>query len=301
MANNTSPVHDGQLSTVSEKVARFFGVVFILLGLFLILFLIGGFIISKLPYRVDPNLPIPTLKNIDTPTNKTSIDIPGTVLPGEEIVLYIDDSRYSEIVTADKDGRFEFINVPLEEEGDVRFEAAVVRGGLLKRRSELSNILSLVVDWTPPSTSIAMEYSKDVTTDTTTVSGTAEPNSIVVLENESGVYLGYVDADGTFTITDLPLIEGTNTFAVKIRDTAGNEVITSDIVEIAYAVSVGDLNGPGVTIGPDGSVLPESSGELAAALEFLAGNNAMSIFGLIALATFGASSALVMRKARATA
>ena len=289
------------LSTVSEKVARVFGVAFILIGLFLIIYLVGGFVISKLPYRVDPNLPIPTLRDSEEFTNQDSITLSGTVLPGEKVALYIDENRVKETITTDEDGSFSFEDISIDEEGDLSFEAAVVRGGLFKRRSEMSNLVETTVDWTPPSTSISLEYDTESGSETTTVRGSAEPNSIVVLDGDTESYEIAVDPDGNFEMTDLTLLDGTNVFSVRIKDRAGNEVLASDTVEIVYLASadvLGEVNGDGVSIGPNGGKLPESAGELEAALEFLAGNKLMFIMSLVALFTFAGSSTLAVRHAR---
>lgn len=282
---------DNKLMSASENLARMIGVLFIVIGFGLIIVLVGSFVVSRLPYRVDPNLPIPTLDPISEFTNKDTLDLSGSALPGEIVVLYKDGDRTSTTAETDSDGEFIFKDIVLEDEGDIAFEAAVTRGGIFKRRSEFSNEVSAVVDWSPPSSVVSLEYDKETTTGTTTVTGTADPDTTVILENETNTYETVTDSDGTFRVEVTDLEPGVNEFTIRVRDNAGNEVVAPSIVTIAYT-SAGDLNGPGAAVGPNGELLPESAGELEAALEFLAGNNLMLIFGLLALAAFGASTSL---------
>jgi len=291
-SNSSRDVHsrDASISDRSEAAARIFGIIFILVGLFLIIWLVGSFIASKLPYRTDPNLPIPTLDQPKEYTNEDSTIISGTVLPGETVVLYEDSKRTDLKVETDENGAFTFEDVPLDDEGTFDFDAAVIRGGLLKRRSEFSNTVSVTADFTAPSSTISFDYQPDSTADKATIKGAAEAGAIVVLEGPSQSYEAVVDESGNFIFTDIPLTAGENTFTVKIKDLAGNEVVATKKVVIAYAG--GDLNGDGATTGPNGE-LPESAGELDAALAFMKGNSLMMILGLAALGGFGLSSGAV--------
>jgi hypothetical protein len=288
---------DSKLMSASENLARMLGVIFIVVGFGLIIALVGGFVVSKLPYRVDPNLPIPTLDSISEYTNQDSLDLSGSALPGETVVLYKDGDRTGTTAETDADGEFTFKDTVLEDEGDVTFEAAVTRGGIFKRRSEFSNEVSAVVDWSPPSSVVSLEYEEETATGTTTVTGTAEPDTTVILEGDINTYEAETGGDGTFEVEVSDLEQGSNEFTIRVKDKAGNEVVASSMVTIAYA-SNGDLNGPGVAVGPDGKPLPESAGELEAALAFLAGNNLMLVFGLLALAAFGVSSTFAYRHSK---
>ncbi len=284
------------LASASETAARVFGIVFILIGLILIVSLVGGFIISKLPYRVDPNLPIPTLDETDTYTNKDTLDITGTVLPGEEVVLYMDEERIDGTVETNEDGSFSFEGIALPEEGERLFEAAVIRGGLFKRRSEKSNVVSSIVDWTSPSTLITLNYEKDNTTGRATITGTAEPFAIITLKGDTKDYEATADSNGDFIFSDVILAKGANSFSIRVKDRAGNEVVATKKVEIAY--EGGSVNGDGASIIVDenGNELPESAGELGRALEILAGNKVMLALAGTSFLAFGLSSFLVRRK-----
>ncbi len=301
MAQRNQPRDEREVSgeytaTPSETAARAFGVVFILIGLVLIVLLVGGFITSRLPYRVDPTLPIPTLDKVKEYTNDETAEVTGTALPGEKVVLYINDERTNTTVETDEDGAFTFSDIALEEEGEVSFASSVVRGGLFKRRSELSNTITSVVDWTSPSSTVSLDYQETANTNKVTIKGTAEPNAIVVLNSGEKTYEATVDDKGIFTFDEVILEQGDNTFSVTIKDLAGNEVRASKKVQIAYAG--GEINGNGASTVNGATRLPESAGELEAAMEFLAGNKLMSAMALIILAAFGASASTAYMHAK---
>ncbi|MDD3661609.1 MAG: Ig-like domain-containing protein [Candidatus Dojkabacteria bacterium] len=292
--SDTRAKRSDENSTASEQAARVFGVLFILIGLVLVAVLIGGFIISRLPYRVDPNLPIPTLDSVEPFTGEDTITVRGAVLPGETVALYIDDERYSDTVETNEDGEFEFIDLELEEEGDIAFETAVVRGGLFKRRSELSNEVITTVDWTAPSPEIALEYNENADASTTNISGTTEPNATIIVQGPADQYEATADEEGNFTVSDIALIEGSNEFTVRVRDQAGNEVLAQEKAIIAFA-GAGAINGDGATDSRSPESLPESAGELERAMEILAGNKLMAFIALTAIAAFAGSSSVVYR------
>lgn len=288
-SRDLSAADDASVSSASETAARIFGVLFILVGLVLIVLLIGGFITSKLPYRVDPTLPIPTLDKTEDYSNGDTTTVSGTALPGEKVVLYIDDDRTSTTIDTDDDGAFTFSDIQLEKEGEITFSSAVIRGGLFKRRSELSNTVATNVDWTAPSSAISFDYSETSDSDKTTIKGTADPDTVVILDTGKKAYETTVDEKGIFTFEDIPLTAGANSFSARIKDFAGNEVRASKKVEIAYAT--GDLNGDGAyTSSGTVSSLPESAGELEAAMNFMQENKVMFAIAILVLCAFGASA-----------
>lgn len=279
---------DSALLTASENVARVLGVIFIVIGLGLIIFLIGGFIFSKLPYRVDPNLPIPTLDETEEHTNKDAIDVSGNVLPGEEVALYQDEERLKDTVETDEEGNFVFEEVELSEEGETTFKAAVVRGGIFKQRSEYSNDVMTFIDWTSPSSQLSLEYEALSIDGKVDVKGTAEPNTVIIVESDTEKYEVTVDESGEFELKGIALSAGENSFEVRIKDRAGNEVLAAKKVEVTY--EAGDINGDGVSVAGASTQLPESAGELEAALEFLSGNQLMLAMAALALGGFALSS-----------
>ncbi len=246
------------------------------------------FILSRLPYRTDPNLPIPTLEELDEYTDENEIDVSGEVTPGEKIALYKNGKMQDGNVEADDDGKFTFEGVELEDEDDYSFEAVTVRGRIFKKRSEKSNEVNTTVDRTAPSPDINLDYEETNTSGEATIKGEAEPDAYIVLEKEGAEYETQADEKGKFSFEDITLESGENEFTVKIRDMAGNEVEADDKVTITY--DGGDLNGPGATDEAGTGQLPESAGELDRAIEILTGNKVMLVLGIAALAVFAASS-----------
>ncbi len=278
----------------SDQASKILGAFFVVAGLVLIGILLIFYILSKLPYRTDPNMPIPTLEDLDEYTSDDSVDVEGEVVPGETVVLYQDGDLTDRKVEADDSGEFSFEDVVLEEEGEVEFQAASVRGFILKKRSEKSNTIKVTVDRSDPSEDVELgEYPEETKDESVTISGKAEENSTVTFKRDGEEYSGETDEDGNFEVKDIQLEEGENEFEVEVEDRAGNKV-KAEKISITRKESAGDLNGPGATdqrATADGEKLPESAGELDKALEIIAQNNIMFALGLLALATFAASSA----------
>lgn len=276
-------------SSDEQMVSRVLGGFFVVVGLTLVALLIVMFIISRLPYRKDPNMPIPTLEEIDEYTNDDEIDIKGEVIPGEKVALYQDGKLLDDRVEADDSGEFEFKDIDLDEEGETKFEAVTVRGRIFKKRSEKSNSVETEVDRTKPSSKVSLEYDENASSDEVTIKGEAEKDSSVILKNDDNEYETKTDKDGNFEISGVKLEDGENEYEVRVKDKAGNEVKSSTKVKINRN---GDVNGDGATsaTGTSGGKLPESAGELDKAIEFLLGNKIMFVIGLAALLVFGASS-----------
>lgn len=261
---------------------------FVIAGLTIVALVILVFTISKIPYRVDPNLPIPTLDSVDSNTNEETVVLTGDGIPAEKIALYINDKLQSKTTQVDEFGTFEFPEIPLTDEGEYTFEVATIRGSILKKRSELSNKTLSLVDRTAPSKDISFMYPEETDIDEAIISGNADKDSYVILELGQQEFKTKSNSEGFFQFENIPLVMGENTFYAQIEDDAGNSVTASNEITILY--NKGEVNGDGVT-----SDLPESAGELGKALQTLASQKAMFIIGLIALLGF-AGSTLVVRK-----
>jgi len=150
-------------------------------------------------------------------------------------------------------------------------------------------MVTVDVDRTPPSSKVSVEYDDIAVGDDVVIKGKAEKNTTIIIEGDTDTYEVETGEDGSFEISSLTLKPGKNLFKLRVKDDAGNEVLSSTTIEIEY--EAGDVNGDGVVIGPDGKPLPESAGELDKAMDFLMGNKLMLGFALIAMAVFGVSSA----------
>ncbi|MBN2100617.1 hypothetical protein JW710_01840 [Candidatus Dojkabacteria bacterium] len=274
-----------------SSVGKVLGGLFVIVGLALVGLLIIIFVISRLPYRKDSSLPIPTLEKLDEETREDEVDIKGETIPGETVMLFKDGEMLDQKEKADNDGNFEFEKVELDEEGDTDFEAVTVRGSVFKKRSEKSNKVTMDVDWTAPSSKVSLDYDEESTGDKATVKGKAEKNSYVILENEDNEYETKTDKDGNFEFKDVQLSKGENTYDVSVRDEAGNEVLSSSEVKITY--EAGDINGNGATDSKEDTgkseQLPESAGSLEEALTEILGNRLMFILGMLVVLAFSAS------------
>lgn len=256
---------------------------FVIAGLTIVALVILIFTISKIPYRVDPNLPIPTLDNTNAYTNEDTIDVTGDGIPGEKIALYINDKLQNKTVIVDEYGTFEFSDIVLPEEGEYSYQTSTIKGSILKKRSEYSNKVKTIVDRTAPSKEIEVVFPKDTDMDETIISGNSEKNAYVILERGIDEYETKSNKEGFFQFDNIPLNKGDNTFYVSIKDEAGNKVLSSSQIKINY--KPGDVNGDGAY-----SDLPESAGELDDALNAIAQQKLMLVFGLLSLVIFIGSS-----------
>ncbi|MFH1546987.1 MAG: hypothetical protein ABIC57_00710 [bacterium] len=262
---------------------------FVIAGLTIVALVILIFTISKIPYRVDPELSIPTLDSIDSHTNEETIVLTGDGEPGENIALYINDRLQTQISTVDEYGTFEFPEIPLSNEGEYKFEVATVSGSILKKRSELSNSAVSVVDRTAPSKDVSIVFPENTDMDEAIISGTAEINTYVILEKGVDEYQTKSNSEGFFQFDNIPLEKGDNTFYVGLKDEAGNEVLSSNQAKILF--TPGEVNGDGVY-----SDLPESAGEIEKAIDTIMSQNIMFIFGLAAFIVLIFSSAILYKQ-----
>jgi hypothetical protein len=303
LSQNKSESKKNDKELNENQTGKILGAFFVIAGLLLIGVLLIFYILSKLPYRTDPNIPIPTLEEADEYTNEDTIDISGEVVPGETVVLYKDDDMTNKKVKADDDGDFTFEDIELEEEDEYKFQAASTRGWILKKRSEKSNAVYVTYDATDPSAKVNLEYPKETDSDSVTIKGEAEKDSLVILKKDGEEYETETDEEGNFELKNVQLDEGENEFEVIVEDKAGNRTTSSTDVNIARIArkDSGDLNGPGAsderderderTANGENEDLPESAGELEAALEIISQNNLMFALGLMAVLVFAASSA----------
>jgi hypothetical protein len=262
---------------------------FVIAGLTIVALVILIFTISKIPYRVDPNLPIPTLDNVDSYTKDETIVLTGDGIPGEKISIYINDKLQNQLTTVDEYGTFEFPEIPLTEEGEYEYEVITIQGSILKKRSELSNTVTTIVDRTPPSKDVEIVFPEETDVDEAIISGNAEENVYIILEKGVDEYETKTNEEGFFQFDNIPLVSGENTFYVSIKDEAGNEVLSSNQANVTY--TPGSVNGDGVY-----SDLPESAGELKSALDIILSQKIMLIFGLLSLVFLSASSTVLYKK-----
>lgn len=269
----------------------FAGMVTIFLGIMLVVVGVVAILLYRVEPKLDKSVDIPELTQLPSDTSARALTIRGSVDKSiKRVAIYVNDKLVEENLWVDN-GNFKY-GYALDKEGQYRLQAASITGFPVRKRSEKSPIMAVNADWTAPSKNIVLNYDKEVDTNTVKVSGQIEPLSTVVFSSEGKDYTGKADKDGKFSVT-LPLSLGNNSFAIEIRDAAGNSV-KADTTLAAKRIT-GSINGGGAVDSPD---LPEASGPLEDAMAVLMGNKLMSTLGLIALVVLLINSALVAVKIR---
>jgi len=261
---------------------------FIIFGLIIIISVAILLIVTRISPRVDKSIEKPTISQLSSSTNKATVSIEGEAPGVNKVMLFVNDKAQGSLADVEKDGTYSY-EYEFDEEGDYKFETAGVKGSIIRSRGEKSDSVSTKYDTTPPSGEVELNYDQEVTGETISISGKADPDSEVVLKRGDKTYVGEVDGEGNFVVSDVPLDSGDNDFTVEVRDDAGNVTITSESVSVTKA----DLNGPGAT---DSTNLPQSAGELDEALSQIFQNSFMMIIAVIAMVVFVVNSGLVVAK-----
>lgn len=295
------------------------------LGLLLVAFIIflAGVVlilITRISPRLDKQLVRPAVEDLPAYASETPVTVKGEVVDGiDEVIIYVNDKKENNSVEV-SEGKFSYDYTP-EEEGEYKFEAAAVKSGLLKSRSEKSDPVSTVYDVTPPAADIEFEYPSEVNAESFDLSGITEPGAKVTVKREGEEFSATAGEDGKFVVGEIALVEGENEFAVEITDPAGNVTQADELVKVLYSKDA-DLNGEGAmaekptpesepaaeevsetsgeTVDGEGETaaeeLPNSAGELEAAMQVLGMRNLMMVFALIALAVFAVNGGVVAIK-----
>ena len=285
MMDKTKSHTDPSENSFGRKVV---GMGFALVGLLLILGVIVLNVISNVEPELDEELSVPTLDEIVAHTNKDSIVISGKVEDAEQVIIYVNDEMIRDVVAVEDD-KFSY-SYDIPEEGEYVFEAVSVEGFPFRRGSERSNSVQVMVDWTPPSADVKIEYESEVTTGLVDVSGEVEPHIFVrLLDNDEVEYEVQADEEGFFEIENVRLQAGENEFRVELEDRAGNKNV------LARRVTVESLIDAPEVLGED---IPEASGDLIKAMGVLFNNRMMTVFGSLALLALIMSSGFVVLKKR---
>ncbi|AMP16348.1 bacterial Ig-like domain family protein [Collimonas pratensis] len=182
----------------------------------------------------DVGSPTGTIPSDGGVTDDTTPTLVGGGLTPGDIVTIIDNGAPIGTAKVGDDGKWEFTPNPPLNEGDHDFTVVVTDPA--GNTSDPSDPWKIVIDITAPDApTIDTVYDDQGTTgflttgDTTddaqpTVSGKAEPNSIVTLyDGDKAVGSIQADANGDWTITpDFPLDLGAHNLTAKASDAAGN-------------------------------------------------------------------------------
>ncbi len=285
MIDKTKPHVDSAENNFGRRVV---GMGFALVGLLLILGVIVLNVISNVEPQLDEELNAPRLDEIAAHTNRDKIVISGSVEDAEQVIIYVNDDMLREVVSVE-DEKFSY-SYDIPEEGEYIFEAVSVEGFPFRRGSERSNSVGILVDWTPPSADVKIEYDSEVETGLVKITGEVEPHIFVrLLDNDEVEYETQADEEGFFQIDDVRLEAGENEFRVELEDRAGNKNVLARRITVTSLVDAPEV------LGED---LPEASGDLIRAMGALFNNRLMTFFGVLAILGLITSSGMVVLKKR---
>ena len=268
------------------NLGKLIGILLISIGGFLLFLALFSWILSFFPpFIQDNSLPIPSLNPLPSYTKETSLVVVGSVDPSVHVVyMYVNGDWVRTPVAVDKSGTFSFI-YKAEKEGSYEFEAISASGALLRRRSEKSNKVKTVVDWTSPSVeNVSLIYPKELKAkDSFDLVGTVDPNINVLVVNETSnkKFYGRSDEEGRFKIESLRLVSGENVLTVYLEDLAGNKVTLPKKIRVTYS-GKDNLNNVSGYMGKSGqSNLPESAGNISEAVTALLANRVSVFLGIM--------------------
>lgn len=255
------------------------GILFII-SLLLLCSLIGVFIAkSSQTFRLDT----PVLSALPATINKNTVTIEGT--GPKKATMEISSENTSYFADSDNNGNFSLI-VETRADGKLSF-IAIARKKVLffKFESDRSNEVFTLVDKTAPNLKL-VSLPRVVTKAEYTLKGTSsEPVKIIIKVNKTEHSIETNDKNNfSFPLT---LQKGNNIIIVTAKDKAGNETSTANLT-MAYttgSVYVSGNKGP--------KTLPNSSGELTAALSTSFGRIIAFTALIIGALGFMASSGLV--------
>ncbi|MBJ7353725.1 MAG: hypothetical protein JHC98_02785 [Thermoleophilaceae bacterium] len=177
-----------------------------------------------------PAAPVINDPAADASTNSVRPPIGGTAEPNSTITVYDDTT---EIGTATADGAGDWAFTPSSDLSESAHPFHVTATDAAGNTGPDSNVRTLTVDLTAPAAPSITTPAQDLTTavNTQTVSGTAEPNSTVTV-NDGPTLLGTTTADGSgnWSLSPDPTFsEGVHPLTAWATDEAGNTSSASDV------------------------------------------------------------------------
>ncbi len=240
--------------------------------------------------RIIGNTPVftvdaPVLKNLPEYTSQANVVIEGTAVKGATIEIPTESGIAS--TTADKEGNFKVV-VELKNEGLATFKAKAQKRVFFKVvTSDESNTVSTTYDKTAPNLKLVTPP-KTVSSNEYTIQGsTSEPTSVTIKINDKEV-TGETDKDNNFSVK-VQLNKGENKMVVVITDKAGNK---TESAQVSTTFATGTVTS-GRSSSRNASGLPNSSGELAAALNTVYGRFLAVGAVILAILGFAASSGTI--------
>jgi len=259
----------------SERISQIVGAIFIFLGVLLVAFGVYSFIKYSSNPELKESLVSPSVTEISTITNSSTVPISGNATGYDTVYIYVNGEKVQSVKVGTK-GEFSS-DITLEKEGVYEITTAGVKGFPKRYISAPSLVEKITVDKTAPVLSDII-YSKEVGTKTFTVTGTVEKDAQVIVKRGTDYYSATCDAQGNFKIASIALDSGANVFNMVLKDLAGNETTLDNEIKVTYSPD-SSVNGDAVT---DDS-LPVAAGEFSRMKDFFLGNNLVIAFGILAL------------------
>ena len=275
----------------NEMASRIVGTIFIIVGTILVGLGIYSFVTYKTEPKLDKDIKVPVLSEIDSATNKKSITLKGTADDVSKVRIFVNDELLDTVKVEDKKFTYKW---EIEDEGIYTIMVDGLKGFPKQKKSESSDAVMVTVDWTSPSKNISLDYTEESASSSLLVKGTTEADTTVYVKRGTELFSTVSDNDGNFEITLTLEDEGKNVFNILLEDKAGNQTVPDEKIRVTYSPSA-DVDGDGTT-----DELPEASGNLSEALRDIAANNLMSIFGVLGLLVMAGTSAVLYRKYRKT-
>lgn len=271
-----------------EMASRIVGTVFIIVGTILVGLGIYSFFTYKGEPELNDELKAPVLSELSSITKDKTIELSGTAEGVDKVRIFLNDVLLETVKV--KDEKFSY-NWEIEDEGIYTISLDGLKGFPKQKKSIMSEVAFLTVDWTVPSSNISLDYPEESTKNKVNVIGVIDPNTTLFLKRGTQSYSEISDAQGNISLDIELLDEGKNVFSLLLQDEAGNEMIPDEKVRITYSPS-GSVNGNGTT----DSEIPEAAGNLGEALNEVFNNKLMMVFGIVALLSMIVTSLALVKK-----
>jgi hypothetical protein len=275
----------------NEMASRIVGTIFIVVGAILVGLGIYSFVTYKTEPKLDKDIEIPVLSEIDSAINKKSITLSGTAEDAGKVRIFVNDELLDTVKVEDK--RFSY-TWNIEDEGIYTIKVDGLKGFPRQKKSESSDSVMVTVDWTSPSKNISLDYTEESSSSSVVVKGTTEAYTTVYVKRGTESFSTISDSNGDFEITITLEDEGKNVFNILLEDKAGNETTPDEKIRVTYSPNA-DVDGDGTT-----DELPQASGNLSEALKEVFTNKLMSIFGILSLLAMTGTSVILFKKHKET-
>ena len=158
----------------------------------------------------------PVLNSLPEATNSATITISGTAQSKDQVILYVNNAEYKRITVPDT-GTFQFSDIAVDE-GTVTASAKILDSK--QNASDLSNVITTVIDRTPPKLTVDAPADNTTINDGThkvLVTGKTDQDMNLTISGRIVV----IKSDGSFSYS-MPLSDGANKLEIVSTDTAGN-------------------------------------------------------------------------------